>query len=77
MALDAEEINDTYFGGFGKWKPMGGISVPGWATTFDEFPEEIKQYYTYDPEGAEKLLEEAGYPRGVDGVRLKVTLDWA
>ena len=76
MALDAEEINDTYFGGFGKWKPMGGISVPGWATTFDEFPEEIKQYYTYDPEGAEKLLEEAGYPRGVDGVRLKVTLDW-
>ena len=76
MALDVETINDLYFGGFGKWEPMGGISVPGYVTPFEEFPEEIKRYYTYDPEGAEKLLEEAGYPRGADGVRLKVTLDW-
>ena len=27
----------------------------------------------YDPEGAEKLLDEAGYPRGADGIRIKAT----
>ena len=76
MALDLETINDTYYGGFASVEPMGGISVPGYVTTFEKFPEEIKQYYTYDPAGAEKLLEEAGYPRGADGVRLKVTFDF-
>ena len=32
-----------------------------------EWPEEVKKGYTYDPEGAAKLLDEAGYPRGADG----------
>jgi peptide/nickel transport system substrate-binding protein len=30
--------------------------------------------YTYDPELAEQLLDEAGYPRGDDGVRFELTL---
>src|SRR5690606_13935732 len=30
--------------------------------------------YPYDPEMAEKLLDEAGYPRGEDGVRFEITL---
>ena len=76
MALDFETINDTYYGGFASVEPMGLISIPGYVTRFEEFPAEIKQYYTHDPEGAEKLLDESGYPRGADGVRLKVTLDW-
>ena len=76
MALDLKEISDTYFGGLGRWKPQGGVgkAVVGYNTSFDEYPEEVKQYYIYDPEGAEKLLDEAGYPRGADGVRLKVHL---
>ncbi len=75
MAIDLETINNTYFGGFAKWVPMGhiGFAFPGWYTPFEEWPEEVKQYYRYDPEGAEKLLDEAGYPRGADGVRFKVT----
>ena len=76
MALDLETINETYYGGFARVEPMGLISNPGWVSPFEDFPEEIKQYYTYDPQGAEKLLDEAGYPRGADGVRLKVTLDF-
>ncbi len=28
----------------------------------------------YDPDMAEKLLDEAGYPRGADGVRFKIRL---
>lgn len=30
--------------------------------------------YPYDPEMAEKLLDEAGYPRGEDGVRFEITM---
>ena len=75
MALDLETINDTYYGGFARWEPMGGIAVKPYVTTFEDYPEDLKQYYTYDPEGAEKLLDEAGYPRGADGVRFKVDYD--
>ena len=38
---------------------------------YEEWPDEVKQYYRYDSEAAEKLLDEAGYPRGADGVRFK------
>ena len=30
--------------------------------------------YPYDPQTAERLLDEAGYPRGEDGVRFNITL---
>lgn len=30
--------------------------------------------YAYDPEAAERLLDEAGYPRGADGVRFSIRL---
>ena len=69
MALDLETINDTYFGGFADWKNPAWISAKGYYTPFEEWPEELKQYYTYDPEGAEQLLDEAGYARGADGIR--------
>ena len=73
MALDHETVNDTYYKGLGVWKPEGrlGATLKGYTTPFEEWPEEVKQYYTYDPAGAEALLEAAGYPRGADGVRLR------
>ena len=73
MALDHETVNDTYFKGLGVWKPEGwlGATLKGYVTPFEEWPEMVKQYYTYDPAGAEELLEAAGYPRGADGVRLR------
>ena len=74
MALDLETINETYYDGFASWVPMGLNRVPEYHSPFEEWPAELKQYYTYDPQGAEKLLDEAGYPRGADGVRLKTTL---
>ena len=75
MAIDLEEVNDSYFSGFGEWQPWG-LAGPAWApfgvsNPFDTWPEEIKQYWVYDPEGAERLLDEAGYPRGADGVRFR------
>jgi peptide/nickel transport system substrate-binding protein len=48
---------------------MGLNRVPEYHSPFEEWPAELKQYYTYDPQGAEKLLDEAGYPRGSDGFR--------
>ncbi len=66
MALDLETINEAFFSGFGDATPSGLManSKAGVGTPFEEWPEEIKQYYRYDPEGAKKLLAEAGYPDG-------------
>ena len=77
MALDLETINNTYFKGQAKWVPQGRVGdgvVGGYNTPFEEWPEEVKGYYTYDPEGAEKLLDDAGFPRGADGVRFTLPI---
>ena len=77
MALDLETINDTFFKGYGDTTPMGVIATVGFYIPFGEWPQEVKKAYTYDPEGAEKLLDEAGYPRGSDGIRFKFVLKHA
>ena len=77
MAQDLETVNTVMYGGQAKWKPQGiiGDGASDYFTPFDEWPEEIKKGYTYDPEGAEKLLDEAGYPRGADGIRFKTVYE--
>ena len=77
MALDLETINNTFFKGHAKWKPHGqlGDAVKGYNTPFEEWPEEVKKTYMYDPEGAEALLDAAGYSRGTDGTRIAVALE--
>ena len=78
MALDLETLHDTYFKGWGTSGPQGLIAndVPVAGTPFEEWPEEVKKGFMYDPAGAEKLLDEAGYPRGADGIRFKAHLVW-
>ncbi len=49
--------------------------MPGYYIPFEKWDEEVKQYYRYDPEAAEKLLDEAGYPRGADGTRFKAAVN--
>ena len=75
MALDLETINTTFFRGRADTTPHGyvGESNTGFFIPFDEWPEEVKKGYMYDPEGAEQLLDEAGYPRGTDGIRFKTS----
>ena len=77
MALDHETINSTYFKGYGNPTPQGRVAddIKGYSVPFAEWPAEIKKYYTYDPEGAEALLDEAGFPRGSDGIRFKTHLN--
>ena len=71
LAIDQESIAENYMQGWGDASPQGatGANVLGYAVPFEEWPEETQQYYRYDPEEAERLLDEAGYPRGADGIR--------
>ena len=71
LAIDHESIAENYMQGWGDASPVGAIgpAVLGYFIPFEEWPEEVKQYYRYDPKAAKKLLDEAGYPRGADGVR--------
>ena len=77
MSLDHETINATYYKGYGNWEPQGRLSsdFTGWTTPFAEWPEEIKKYWTYDPEGAEAMLDAAGLERGADGIRFKTVMN--
>ena len=75
MALDLETMNESYFKGFADTIPRGFVDRVNkdFITLFEEWPEELKKTYMYDPEGAESLLDAAGYPRGADGIRFKST----
>ena len=77
MALDLETINNTYYKGFADATPQEylGPGLLGYSNPFETWPAEVKKYYIYDPEGAEKLLDEAGYPRGADGIRFRTDLE--
>ena len=54
-----------------------GRTLVGYVVPFEEWPEDLKGYYTYDPEGAEELLDEAGYERDADGIRFKIGMNLA
>jgi len=71
MALNLREVNETIYSGLGIEKPysMLGEGAGGFYTPFEQWPEELQGFYTYNQEAAEKLLDEAGYPRGKDGIR--------
>ena len=75
LAIDLETINNTYYKGYAITTPytkLGGAHV-GFNLPFDEWPDDVKEEYTYNPQRAEQLLDEAGYPRGADGVRFKTS----
>jgi len=75
MALDLDTMNATFFLGRADNIPRGMIAreFKDSMIPFEEWPEEIKGYYGYDPEMAEELLDAAGYPRGNDGIRFQTT----
>ncbi len=75
MALDLKTITNAFFKGYADTTPHGqqgkGAIAGGYAIPFEEWPAELKKVFDYDPEGAEAMLDAAGYPRGADGIRFK------
>jgi peptide/nickel transport system substrate-binding protein len=67
MALDRSRIIDVIWYGFGKpaTGPIVSVDPNYYNTALKPFP--------YDPKGAADLLDAAGYKRGNDGVRFKLT----
>jgi len=63
---------------------FGGDSVllahplnPEWPLHYediDEQPQSVQDYFVYDPARAEALLDDAGLPRGSDGIRFEVEM---
>lgn len=69
-AVDRTVIARTVF--YGLATPCASPIVPGLAAFHDPTPSP----YGFDVRKAEALLEEAGYPRGADRIRLRLRLDY-
>ena len=76
MAVDNEAINASIYKGLGVVGPYGIYmqNLTDWVWSYEEWPDEVKREYEYRPEDADALLDEAGYPRGADGVRFTLTV---
>lgn len=68
MAVNLPDIAQNYYKGTVNPYPVGLVSpeYAGYAIKFNDWPQSVKDEYTYNPEGAKKLLAEAGYPNGFD-----------
>jgi peptide/nickel transport system substrate-binding protein len=66
MAIDLKTIAQTYYGGTASELPSGIISpaYKAYCMPYDMWEQEVKDGFAYNPEGAKKLLAEAGYPSG-------------
>lgn len=63
-SIDLDTIAKSFYNGLVDGKPMGLMGLEGYYTPYDEWPQEIKDNYAYDPTVAKKLLTDAGYPAG-------------
>jgi peptide/nickel transport system substrate-binding protein len=66
MAIDLPSIVREYYHGTVEPYPATFTSryMREWGFRWEEWPQELKQEYSYDPQAAKKLLAEAGYPHG-------------
>ena len=66
MAIDLPTIAKTYYGGIIEPYPATLTSryMTGWGYPYEEWPQDLKDEYAYNPAAAKKLLANAGYPNG-------------
>jgi peptide/nickel transport system substrate-binding protein len=67
MALDLPTIAKTFYGGFVDTIPAPNLSpsMKGYYSPYDEWAPDVQAGYTYNPDGAKKLLTEAGFSNGL------------
>ena len=63
MAINLDELAETYYGGLVSGDPQGPVSPEnvGWVVPYEEWSDDLKAEYAFDPEGAMALLDAAGY----------------
>ena len=71
MGLNREQILEQAFFGLGSPGESAVHRAISWASNPDVSYSEM---YTYDPERANQMLDELGYPRGGDGTRFQMRL---
>ena len=66
MAVDLPDIAKSYYGGSVEPYPdtLTNRNIKGWGFPYDEWPQDLKDEYAYNPAAARKLLADAGYPHG-------------
>jgi len=66
MAIDLPTIASTYYGGTADPNPSSLTSryMTGWGFPYDQWPQDLKDQYSYNLPAAKKLLSDAGYPNG-------------
>ena len=65
-AMDLKAIAEDFWGGYPDGNPMGcmGLYAEDFVVRYQEWPQDLKDEFTYDPAAAKELLAEAGYPNG-------------
>lgn len=67
MAIDNETIAETYYGGTASGIPyglIGPVMGPRLYTPYTEWPNDVQEGHSYNPDGAKKLIADSGYPNG-------------
>jgi len=66
LAIDLPTIAKSYYGGAVDPDPSSLTSTyeAGWGFPYNQWPQELKDQYTYNPTQAKQLLALAGYPSG-------------
>lgn len=66
MAIDLPTIDATYYGSTCPPypTPMTSMYMTGWGFPYDQWPQDLKDQYAYNPTQAKALLAAAGYPNG-------------
>ena len=66
MAIDLPAIAKYYYRGTVEPYPdtLTSRYMKGWGFPYEEWPQDLKDEYAYNPAAAKKLLADAGYPNG-------------